>query len=114
MKENREIFLFGAGAVVDWEGPKTSDLTKLVRESGFTLKNSDTKITEYIYQRLLKSGYIDSEINFETIINVIEELVVYHSEFNKDTRTPSLLKTFLSENDLCNIFNYSIKGQPEL
>lgn len=110
MKKNREIFLFGAGAVVDWEGPKTSDLTKLIRESGFTLKNSDTKITEYIYQRLLKSGYTDSEINFETIINVIEELIVCYSEFNKDTRTPSLLKTFLSENDLCNIFNYSVKG----
>lgn len=110
MKKNREIFLFGAGAVIDWHAPTTSEITKLIRESGFTLKNSDTKITEYIYQRLLKSGYTDSEINFETTINVIEELIVYYSEFHKDTRTPSLLKSFLSENDLCNIFNYSIKG----
>ena len=104
------MFLFGAGAVIDWNAPKTPEITQLIRESGFTLKDSDTKITEYIFQRLKKYGYTDSEINFETLINVIEELIVYYSVYNKETRTPSLLKAFLSENDLCNIFNYSIKG----
>ncbi|HUX58999.1 MAG TPA: SIR2 family protein [Bacteroidales bacterium] len=111
MGKQREIFLFGAGAVIDWKAPTTPEITKLIRESGFTLKDSDIKTTEYIYQRLLKCGYADSEINFETIINVIEELIVYNSEFNKKIRTPSLLKSFLSENDLGSIFNYSIKGR---
>lgn len=110
MGKRREIFLFGAGAVIDWKAPTTPEITKMIRESGFSLKDSDTKITEYIYQRLNKIGYTDSEINFETIINVIEELIVYFSEYNKKTQTPSLLKAFLSENDLCGIFNYSIKG----
>ncbi|WP_159523137.1 SIR2 family protein [Sunxiuqinia indica] len=110
MKKNREIFLFGAGAVIDWNAPPTSEITKLIRESGFTLKGSNIKITEFIYQRLRKCGYSDSEVNFETIINVIEELIVYNSEFNTEKCTPSLLKSFLSENDLCNIYNYSIRG----
>jgi len=109
-KKRKNIFLFGAGAVIDWNGPTTSELTKLVRECGFPLKSSETKITEFIYQRLLNAGYSEEEINFETIINVIEELIVYYSEFNKTKQTPSLLKIFLAENDLSEIFNYSIKG----
>ncbi len=110
MTKKREVFLFGAGAVIDWKGPTTPDLTKLIRESGFTIKDSDVRITEFIYQRLRKCGYADVEVNFETIINIIEELIIYNSEFNKHKRTPSLLKSFLSENDLCSIYNYSIKG----
>ncbi|HCE57763.1 MAG TPA: hypothetical protein DER09_08090 [Prolixibacteraceae bacterium] len=110
MDKKRETFLFGAGAVIDWNGPTTPDLTELIRKSGFTLKDSDVKITEFIYQRLRKCGYADSEVNFETIINVVEELIIYNSEFNKHKRTPSLLKSFLSENELCNIYNYSIRG----
>ncbi|MBN2890555.1 MAG: SIR2 family protein [Bacteroidales bacterium] len=110
MKNKREIFLFGAGAVIDWKAPSTPEITKLIRKSGFTLKNSEIKITEFIYQRLRKCGYTDSEVNFETIINIIEELIVYNSEIDTEKRTPSLLKSFLSENDLCNIYNFSIKG----
>ena len=108
MEKKREIFLFGAGAVIDWNAPTTPEITNTIRETGFPLKNSNIKITEFIYQRLIKCGYKDSEINFETIINVIEELIVYYSEFSKKSNTPSLLKAFLSENDLCEIFNYSI------
>lgn len=109
--KGREVLLFGAGAVIDWGAPKTVDLTKLVRECGFAIRNSDTKITEFIYQRLVDSGYDSkTEINFETIINVIEELLVYYSEFNSKKQTPSLLKVLLNENNLCQIFNYSIEG----
>jgi len=110
MNKTREVFLFGAGAVIDWNAPATPKITKMIRESGFFMKNSDIKITEFIYQRLLKCGYNDSEINFETIINVIEELIVYNSEYNNKTQTPSLLKSFLAEIDLSEIYNYSIKG----
>lgn len=110
MEKKREILLFGAGAAIEWGGPKTYVLTKLIRESGFNLKNSETKITEFIYQRLRKCGYSKSEINFETIINVIEELIVHNSEFNKEKKTPSLLRSFLAEFNLNDIYNYSIKG----
>lgn len=110
MKKTSEIFLFGAGAVIDWNAPSTPEITERIRRTGFLMRNSDMKITEFIYQRLLKCGYSDDEINFETIINVIEELIVYNSEFNSKTQTPSLLKSFLNENELAEIYNYSIKG----
>ncbi len=110
MNKKRQVYLFGAGAVIDWGGPKTTELTKLVRETGVPLKNSGIKITEFIYQKLINAGFDSkSDINFETIISVIEELLVYYSEFNTD-RSPSLLKPFLRPYDLNKIFNYSIIG----
>jgi len=67
-------------------------------------------ITEFIYQQLLVNGYKKDEVNFETIINVIEELIVYYSEFNSKNQTPSLLAAFLISKFEDKIFNYSIKG----
>jgi len=110
-KKGRQVLLLGAGAVIDWGGPSTSELTKLIRESGFKIKNSETTITEFIYQRLIASGYLEHEVNFETIINVIEELIVFYSEFNSKRRTPSLLKVFLKDENINEIFNFSIKGK---
>lgn len=107
MKKKSETFLFGAGAVIDWNAPSTPELTKSIRGIGFNLIKKDLKITEFIYQRLLTVGYNKNEINFETIINVIEELIVFNSEYNKN---PSLLKTFLSDINISEIYNYSIKG----
>jgi len=109
-KKTSEMFLFGAGAVIDWNAPSTPEITDIIRKTGFLMRNSDMKITEFIYQRLIKCGYSEEEINFETIINVIEELIVYNSEFNSKTQTPSLLKSFLNEKELADIYNYSIKG----
>ncbi|MBD3627530.1 hypothetical protein [Cyclobacterium sp.] len=110
MKKKAEIFLFGAGAMIDWKGPFTDELTKLTREYGFPIKNSTTRITEYIYNRLIDSGYGEEEVSFESIINVIEELSVYYSEHNIKTQTPSILRTFLKNNELDVILNFSIKG----
>ena len=110
MKKSSEIFLFGAGAVYDWQGPSTNELTTLIRESGFSIKGSDTKITEFIYQRLIKSGFKEDSVNFETIINVIEELAIFFSEYDPENKTPSILRVFLTENDLDRIFNFSIEG----
>src|SRR5690606_16199495 len=75
-----------------------------------TIKNSSQKLTDYIYQNLLKNGYDDSEINFETIINVIEELAIYFSEFNKKKQTPSLLRSFVTGDEIRQVFDFSIKG----
>ncbi|NJB84187.1 SIR2 family protein [Wenyingzhuangia aestuarii] len=111
MKKQTEVFLFGAGAMINWNGPLTSELTELVRNSGFPIKNSKTKITEFIYNRLIENGYSSDEVNFETIINVIEELSVYYSEHNKTNKTPSILRSFLKENELDVILNFSIKDK---
>ncbi len=110
MTKSKEVFLFGAGAGLDWNGPTTNELTNLVRNSGFKLKNSDTKITEYIYQKLIESNREENEVNFETIINVIEELLIYFSEYSIKSKSPSLIRTFVPKNDLSDILNYSIKG----
>ncbi|RYG21151.1 MAG: hypothetical protein EOO07_03325, partial [Chitinophagaceae bacterium] len=73
MNKKRNVILFGAGAVIDWGGPKTHDLTKLIRERGFFTKDGTTRITDFIYNKVLEApGYNEKDINFETIINVIE------------------------------------------
>jgi hypothetical protein len=48
--KKREVFLFGAGAAIDWGGPKTDEITKLIRESGFPLINTSTENTTILSQ----------------------------------------------------------------
>jgi hypothetical protein len=111
LKKNKEIFLFGAGASIDWGGPLTSELTQLIRDYSFPIRDSETTITEYINQKLLDNGYSQSEINFETIINVIEELAVYFSDYNNKKQTPSLLRCFIGGDDaIKTLLNFSVAG----
>lgn len=106
----RTVILLGAGAVIDWNGPTTRELTKLILESGFYCKDNKTKITQFIFQSLVKSGYVEKEINFETIVNVIEELLVFYSSFDNDKGTPSLLKVFFCSSFEDTILNFSVEG----
>lgn len=108
MTPKKKLILFGAGAVSDWGGPLTSELTELVRESGFYTIDSKTRITEFIYQ-VLKDGnqFKDSDINFETIINVIEELIVYYSSFNNEPKSPSILKSFFNPKYQDKLLNFT-------
>ena len=112
MEKQSVICLFGAGSVLDWGGPQTGQLTDAIRRVGFTIKGSSQKLTDYIHQTLIQYGYDESEVNFETIINVIEELSIYFSEFNPTNRTPSLLRAFISGQELENIFDFAIKCSP--
>src|SRR5690606_1640434 len=90
-------FLFGAGAVMDWGGPKTicardklefipdhgsenttnrvCCLTHLITGTGFEDKQGN-RITKKIHDALQKI-YNDAPINFETIINIVEDLHGY-------------------------------------
>lgn len=111
MSKNRNVILFGAGAVIDWGGPKTPDLTKIIRESGFYIKDGKTRITEFIYNKLLEApGYTEADINFETIINVIEELIVYYANHGLRKKVPALMKPFFNINFESEILNFSIIG----
>jgi len=110
MEKGRVVFLFGAGATLSWNSPTTYELTSLVRKSGFKINDNKTTITEFIFQQLQKNGYSEKDINFETIINVIEELIVYYSQFNSDKKLPSLLSCLLINNFEEEIFNFSVKG----
>ncbi len=109
----RNIFIIGAGSVIDWKGTSTPELTKKILNSGFYAKDNK-RITLHIYNSLLKNKYDKYEINFETIINVIEEFIVYFSTFNANKDKHSLLFTFLKETALLdNLLNFSIIGDPK-
>lgn len=104
------VFLFGAGATLAWNSPTTSELTNLIRQSGFKTADNQTFITEFIYARLLENGYTTNDINFETIISVLEELVIHYSQFNAHSKTPSLMSSFLTLRYESELLNYSILG----
>lgn len=110
MDKKRAVFLFGAGAALAWDAPCTSYLTKLIRKSGYKIKGNEVTITEFIYSKLLENKYPENEINFETIINVIEELIVYYSPKNSKLKQPSILKCLFNFDFEDKIFNFSVKG----
>src|SRR5690606_2209525 len=111
MNKNRTVLLFGAGAAMSWGAPGTYELTQLVRKSGYFTVSGDTTITEFIYQQLLKQpNYTENDINFETIINAIEELIVYYSYFDGQRKLPSILNTYFSSRFEDEILNFSIEG----
>lgn len=111
MLKKRNVVLFGAGAVIDWGAPKTPDLTELVRNGGFYTKDGKTRITEFIYNKLAHTpGFEEKDINFETIINVIEELIVYYANHGMQKKVSALMKPFFSSNFEDEILNFSLIG----
>lgn len=109
--KKRNVFLFGAGAAMPWGGPSTDKLTQVIRNSGFFTKDGTTRITDFIYTELLKNGYKAWEANFETIINVIEEFLIYNSTFNRTGTTDSIFKIFMEFRNAENLLNYKVHGE---
>lgn len=56
------------------------------------INSDDITITEFIYQILINNGYSVEDANFETIIAVVEDLLLYHSSFKEGHDLPSLMK----------------------
>lgn len=93
----RIVFLLGAGAALDWGGPRTicnrdglatipehrsgeikdrpCCLTHLIRAIGFKNEKGE-RITEVIYRLLVKAGRTP---NFESIINILDDLYTYYA-----------------------------------
>ncbi len=113
MEKKKAVFLFGAGAVLDWGAPSTSHLTELIRTSGYKIKGGEVTVTEFLYSKLRENDYSEKEINFETILNAIEELIVYYSSNNSEVKQPSILKCLFDCNFEDKIFDFSIKGGEE-
>jgi hypothetical protein len=114
-KRKRNVFLFGAGATLNWGSPLTSELTNLILDTGFKIKGNEVTITRFIYNTLVENGYNTWDVNFETIINVVEELIVYYGKFNyndfyENEKLPSLTKCFFENRYEDTLLNYSIKG----
>jgi hypothetical protein len=110
MSKGNKVFLFGAGSVISWGAPTTSDLTKLVLNSGFKIRGNDTTITQFIYNKLIENNHIAEDINFETIINVIEELIAYYSYSNNRRKTKSLFSCFFLPEYEKELLNFSVPG----
>ncbi|HLW31820.1 MAG TPA: SIR2 family protein [Flavobacteriaceae bacterium] len=79
MEKKRIILLLGAGAAIQWGGPKTNKLTEMICQNGF--KNASGKyVTQEIFDHLNHKCSIPKEkINFETVLNVIEDFIDYWS-----------------------------------
>jgi hypothetical protein len=110
MEKVKRAFLFGAGAVLEWGAPKTSELTDLALNIGFKMSDSKTYVTRFIYDTLINNGYSEKDVNFETIISVIEELIVYYSDFDSSKHIPSIHKCFFESKFKDEILNFSIEG----
>jgi hypothetical protein len=95
MTKKRAVFLFGAGATLAWNSPTTSELTELVRTTGFKCADNSTRITEFIYATLIANGYPSRDVNFETIISVVEDLIIHYSKFDTDLPVASISSVFL-------------------
>jgi hypothetical protein len=110
MKKEKVVYLFGAGAVIPWEGPKTSDLTTAILNSGFYCKDGKTRVTQKIFD-VLSKNFGKSEINFETVMNVLEELLVFNSSHNY-IETNSFLFPFLKAKVLLDdLYNFEVNGE---
>ncbi|HPH30725.1 MAG TPA: SIR2 family protein [Chitinophagaceae bacterium] len=110
MSKRSKVFLFGAGAILPWGAPKTSDLTELVLKSGFKIRGGEITITQFIYNKLIQNNHSSEYVNFETIINVIEEFISYYSYSNNLNRTSSLLSCFFSSDFEQELLNFSVSG----
>jgi hypothetical protein len=111
--KKKVVILFGSGAAIPWKAPSTFDLTSSIIKSSapdFVCSDGQTKVTEYIYNALAKC-YPKEDINFETIINIIEELIVHYSYFDNKRELPSLSKILFSSKFGNDILNFSIKGK---
>lgn len=112
MNKKRTVILFGAGAIRGWKGIQTTELTDLILNSGsqFVCNDGGSSIMRFLYDLFIKGGYHKDEINFETLINAIEELIIYYSYFDKDNELPSFLKLLFASRYENQILNFSIKG----
>lgn len=76
----------------------------------FRFINNNEGIVKFIFDTLERLGYDYSDLNFETIINVIEDLIVHYAFFDGTRKLPSLSKAFFSPRfDPLNL-DFSVKG----
>ncbi|MEQ9300100.1 MAG: SIR2 family protein [Cyclobacteriaceae bacterium] len=107
MKKKKVVYLFGAGAAIPWDGPKTSDLTSAILNSGFYCKDGKTRVTQKVFD-VLSLSFDESEINFETIMSVLEELIVIHSSDNHFATNSFLFPFVQKKGSLDDLYNFEV------
>jgi hypothetical protein len=132
MTTKKAVFLFGAGAVLDWGGPRTicngtgltyikehgSDeignrvccLTHLITEIGFKSKDGK-RVTQKIFNLLTEeNGNKLKSVNFETVIDFIDEIFNYYAGSNV-LRESKNIQSFLELKDLTDhLFDFEISN----
>lgn len=96
----RNVVLFGAGAAIPWNGPSTNYITKIfLNEEISGSRHCDYRPLRLIHDFLIykfrqKKDYYAGFVNFEDLINVVEELILYYSDRSKMSRDyiPSIFK----------------------
>lgn len=89
-KKNKVVYLFGAGAMIDFGGPKTSELSMIVKN---VIDNCCPKIIKFMdscYKNVKSENKEDQDLyNFETILAVVEDLLDWQiSKEIEGYRTP--------------------------
>ncbi|MEB2786400.1 SIR2 family protein [Algoriphagus persicinus] len=94
--KNRKVFLLSAGAALDWyNGPTTEKITQKILNVGLKNKKGEW-ITKCIFDKLNKGGEPDyRKVNFETIVNVIEDFISFWSK-----NESNILSFFILEKDI--------------
>ncbi|MDH5827321.1 SIR2 family protein [Sphingobacterium faecium] len=102
----RTVFLLGAGAAIDWNGPSNPKLTELLSSNG-PKNRSGQYITKYILDHFEKET--TQKINFEGLIDIIEQCIQFWS--CKDT-TPTIGNLLINKKDdfWNNTINYEYVG----
>lgn len=87
----------GAGFAIPWGGPKTNELTDFIRRTGFKNRVGNF-INDEIYKWLVEDLKVPSgNVNFETILNVIEDFIQFWSSSKGSSSNG--LTPFISKND---------------
>ncbi|MBD0402828.1 SIR2 family protein [Flammeovirga sp. EKP202] len=92
--KTKTTFLFGAGAAIPFNGPTTHDLTQIALKIGPNIRDEEKTITQYIFDKLLDAGFSEDEVNFETLIAVLEELYIFYA--NTHNNISSFYSVFLN------------------
>ncbi len=87
------VIITGAGAVLPWRGPKTSDLTDILVEDQDFITNDGRTVGKFLQDLLVHNYGNASLVNFETIIHSIETLYAYFRA--KDPKDDDIRKASL-------------------
>jgi len=76
MIKKRTVFLLGAGAAIDWDGPTTEQITNSLINQGPSNTNNEL-IINYIYEYFNNGNTKEDKLNFEGLIDIIEQCAQY-------------------------------------
>lgn len=92
----RTVFLLGAGAAIDWGGPTTNQITDILIKQGPS-NAKDELIINYIYEYFNNGNIGIDRINFEGLIDIIEQCAQYW--LSKDANNTISTKLISKDNE---------------